>query len=258
MSRVAIVTGSGRGIGRGYARALAEQGHQLVIADLVEQNAKQTAEGIVAAGGTAISMGVDVGEPSSAATMVERTVREFGTVDILVNNAALFGADIEFNPAGWDPIEGSLDQYRRAMSVNVDSIVYCSRAVAPIMKEKGWGRIINQASVAAYWDLGNLYATTKLGVIALTRMYARALASSGITVNAISPGITVTEAILNRFPDEKAGREYATDFAAKNVPMGRPASVDDITGLLLFLASDASAYVTGQNISVDGGWVNRI
>ncbi len=256
--RVAIVTGSGRGIGKGYACALAEHGHRVVIADLIEDNAKQTAEEITAKGGAAMAVHVDVADPDAVGDLVEATVARFGTVDILVNNAALFGADIEFNPLGWDPLDGSLEQYRRAMSVNVDSIVYCSRAVAPIMKAQGWGRIINQSSAGVYYDIGNLYSLTKLAVISVTRMYARALARSGVTVNALSPGMTVTEAILNRFDREEDGRAYATDFAEKNVPMGRPGTVDDLLGPLLFLVSEASAYVTAQNLSVDGGWLNRI
>jgi len=100
MNRVAIVTGSGRGIGKGYARALADQGHRVVIADLQEDSAKQTADEIAAAGGEALAVGVDVGDAKSVAAMVEATTNRFGTVDILVNNAALFGADIEFNPTG--------------------------------------------------------------------------------------------------------------------------------------------------------------
>jgi NAD(P)-dependent dehydrogenase (short-subunit alcohol dehydrogenase family) len=257
-ARVAIVTGSGRGIGKGYACALAEHGHQVVIADLNADNAKKTAEEILAKGGTAMALQVDVADAESVTAMVDATVSRFGTVGILVNNAALFGADIEFHPLEWDPLDGSLEQYRRAMSVNVDSIVLCSRAVAPIMMANAWGRIINQSSAGVYYDIGNLYSLTKLAVISVTRMYARALARSGVTVNALSPGMTVTEAILNRFESEEAGRAYAADFAAQNVPMGRPAAVDDLLGPLLFLVSDASSYVTAQNLSVDGGWLNRI
>ncbi len=256
--RVAIVTGSGRGIGKGYACALAEHGHRVVIADLIEDNAKRTADEITAKGGTAMAVKVDIADPDAVGGMVEATVARFGTVDILVNNAALFGADIEFNPLGWNPLDGSLEQYRRAMSVNVDGIVYCSRAVAPIMKARAWGRIINQSSAGVYYDIGNLYSLTKLAVISITRMYARALARSGVTVNALSPGMTVTEAILNRFDREEDGRAYAADFAEKNVPMGRPGTIDDLLGPLLFLVSDASSYVTAQNLSVDGGWLNRI
>jgi NAD(P)-dependent dehydrogenase (short-subunit alcohol dehydrogenase family) len=256
--RVAIVTGSGRGIGKGYARALAEHGHRVVIADLIEDNAERTAEEITARGGEAMAVRADVADPDAVGAMVDATVRRFGTVDVLVNNAALFGADIEFNPLGWDPLDGSLEQYHRAMSVNVDSIVYCSRAVAPIMTAKGWGRIINQSSAGVYYDIGNLYSLTKLAVISVTRMYARALARSGVTVNALAPGITVTEAILNRFDREEDGRAYAADFAENNVPMGRPGTIDDLLGPLLFLVSDASSYVTAQSLSVDGGWLNRI
>jgi len=258
VSRVAIVTGGGRGIGKGYARALAQQGHRVVVADIQEDNAKQAADELVAAGGTAIAVAVDVADEQSVAAMVDTTRSAFGTVDILVNNAALFGADIEFNPTGWDPVDGSLEQYHRAMSVNVDSIVYCSRAVAPIMKANGWGRIINQSSAGIYYEIGNLYSLSKLAVVSLTRMFAKALATTGITVNALAPGMTATEAILRRFPDEQSARDYMAQFARDNIPMGRPAEVDDLFGPLLFLVSDASAYVTGQNFSVDGGWLSRV
>jgi NAD(P)-dependent dehydrogenase (short-subunit alcohol dehydrogenase family) len=258
MSRVAIVTGSARGIGKGYATALAAQDHQVVIADLNEAGAKATADELVAAGRSAIAVQVDVADPDSVGAMVAAATAEFGTVDVLVNNAALFGADVEFNPTGWDPIEGSMEQYRRAMSVNVDSIVHCSRAVAPVMRANGWGRIVNQASAAVYYDTGNLYSFTKLGVVGLTRMYARALASSGVTVNAIAPGMAVTEAILNRFADAEQAETYVSNFTAANVPLGRPAQLEELANALLFLVSDAASYITAQTISVDGGWVNRI
>ena len=258
MSRVAIVTGSGRGLGKGYARALAEQGHRVVIADIQEESAKRTADEIVAAGGTAIALRVDVADPESVGNMVEATTAQFGTVDILVNNAALFGADIEFYPVTWDALEGSMEQYHRAMSVNVDSIVYCSRAVAPIMKAKGWGRIVNQSSVGVYYDIGNLYSLTKLAVIGITRMYARALADSGVTVNAIAPGMMFTEAHLSRFPDEESARSYAAGFAEQNIPMGRVGTPEDLAGALLFLVSDAASYVTAHTLTVDGGWTSHI
>jgi 3-oxoacyl-[acyl-carrier protein] reductase len=237
---------------------LAGEGHQVVIADLQEGNAKQTADEINAEGGTAMAVPADVADPDSVTAMVDATVDRFGTVDILVNNAALFGADIEFNPISWDPLEGSYEMYRRAMSVNVDSIVYCSRAVAPHMKANGWGRIVNQSSVGVYYDIGNLYSLTKLAVIGLTRMYARALAPWGITVNSISPGMIVTEAILNRFESEEAGRAFAAEFANQNVFLRRPGAPQDVANALLFLVSDAASFVTSENLSVDGGWTNRI
>jgi NAD(P)-dependent dehydrogenase (short-subunit alcohol dehydrogenase family) len=257
-SRVAIVTGSARGIGKGYATALAANDHRVVIADLNEAGAKATADELVASGASAIAVQVDVADPDSVGAMVAATVAEFGTVDVLVNNAALFGADVEFNPSYWDPIEGSMDQYRRAMSVNVDSIVYTSRAVAPIMRENGWGRIVNQSSAAVYFDVGNFYSLTKLSVIGLTRMYAKALATSGVTVNAIAPGMTMTEAIVNRFPDEEQAHAFVAEFTGANVPLKRPAEVEELANVLVFLVSDAASYVTAQTISVDGGWMNRI
>jgi NAD(P)-dependent dehydrogenase (short-subunit alcohol dehydrogenase family) len=191
--------------------------------------------------------------------MVAAAVDTFGTVHVIVNNAGLFGADIAaFNPIAWDPVDGPLDQWRQVMAVNVDSIVYCSRAVAPLMREQGWGRIINQSSGGVYYDIGNLYSISKLAVNGVTRMFARALAKDGITVNAIAPGLTVSEAHYNRYASREEADAQLQAIAERDIPIGRPGYPADLMGALLFLASDASAYVTGHALSVDGGWFSRI
>jgi NAD(P)-dependent dehydrogenase (short-subunit alcohol dehydrogenase family) len=258
-SRVAIVTGAGRGIGRGYALGLADEGFRVVVADLHGDWAARVAREIVDAGGTAISTTTDVSDQGSVDAMVAEAVRAFGTVDVLVNNAGLFGADIaDFNPIAWDPVNGPIEQWHQVMAVNVDGIVYGSRAVAPVMQAQGWGRIINQSSAGVYFEIGSLYTVSKLAVNGVTRMFARALAKDGITVNAIAPGLTVSEAQINRYASREEADRQMLAFAEANVPIGRPAQPSDLVGALCFLASDASAYMTGQTISVDGGWFSRV
>jgi 3-oxoacyl-[acyl-carrier protein] reductase len=178
---------------------------------------------------------------------------------VLCNNAAIFGADVAmFNPIAWDPVAGPIEQYRKVMSVNVDSIVYCSRAVIPVMKAQGFGRIINTSSGGVYFDIGNLYSLSKLAVNGVTRMFARAVGKDGITVNAIAPGITVTEAHYNRYASIEEAETTLQAFAEKEVPIPRPGRPADIFHVVRFLASDDADYVTGHTLSIDGGWFNRV
>jgi NAD(P)-dependent dehydrogenase (short-subunit alcohol dehydrogenase family) len=257
--RVAIVTGAGRGIGRGYAVGLAEHGYRIVVADLDGDNAAAVAGEITAQGGEAISTKTDVSDPSSVEAMVAATMDEFGAVHIIVNNAGLFGADVaSFNPLTWDPVDGPMEQWDQVMAVNVTGIVLCSRAVAPIMRSQRWGRIINQSSGGVYFDIGTLYTISKIAVNGVTRLFARALARDGITVNAIAPGLTVTEAHYNRYDTREEAEATLQAMAERDIPIGRPGRPADLVGSLLFLASDASEYMTGHTLSVDGGWFSRL
>jgi NAD(P)-dependent dehydrogenase (short-subunit alcohol dehydrogenase family) len=257
--RVAIVTGAGRGIGRGYALGLAEHGYRVVVADLDGDNAARVAEEVTGLGGEAIATTTDVSDVASATAMVDEAVRAFGTVHVLVNNAGLFGADIaSFNPLTWDPVAGPLEQWDKVIAVNVNGVVYCSRAVAPIMRAQGWGRIVNQSSAGVYADIGTPYTISKLALSGVTRMFARALAKDGITVNALAPGLVASDAQYNRYASREEADEAMNAIAASGVPLGRPAQPSDLVGPLLFLASDASAYMTGHTMSVDGGWFSRV
>jgi len=257
--QVAIVTGAGRGIGRGYALGLAEHGYRTVVADLDGKWAESVAKEITDNGGEAIATETDVSDGSSVEAMVAATMETFGAVHVLVNNAGIFGADIaDFNPITWDPVDGPLDQWHKVMSVNVDGILLCSRAVAPVMRQQRWGRIINQGSAGIYYEIGNLYSISKLAVNAVTRLFARALAKDGVTVNAIAPGLTVSDAHYKRYATKEEADAQMQAFADREVPIGRPAYPKDLLGTLLFLASDASEFVTGQTLSVDGGWRSRL
>jgi 3-oxoacyl-[acyl-carrier protein] reductase len=257
--QAAIVTGGARGIGERYARALAAQGAAVVIADLDEATAEAVAAGIVEEGGRAIAVRTDVSDEASVGRMVARSVQAFQRIDILVNNAAIFADDVAgFAVLSWDPLTGSMEHWRRLQAVNVDGVLICSRAVAPVMQSQGAGRIVNQSSTGAYMDQGGAYGLTKLGVCALTRMLAARLGPSGVTVNAIAPGLTITDAVMKR-PGREDGvaQQHAAAIAAQ-VPLRRVATPDDLVGALLFLAGPDSAYVSGQTLQVDGGWVRRI
>ena len=148
--RVAIVTGAARGIGKGYAEALAREGAKVCVADIDGATAKQTAQELEAAGGTAIAVTADVSKEEDALELARQTVEAFGGIDILFNNAAIFADDVAgYNPLRWDPIEGPLEQWHQMLGVNVTGVLLCTRAAVPHMKKRGKGKIINQASVGA-------------------------------------------------------------------------------------------------------------
>ncbi|MGH9209917.1 MAG: SDR family oxidoreductase [Acidimicrobiales bacterium] len=243
--KVAIVTGAGRGIGEAYARGLAAEGARVVVADLDKDNGTRVAEAIVAGGGEAHFVAVDVGDPTSTADLASRTVERFGGIDLLVNNAAIFGGmklDILLT-VDWD-------YYRRFMGVNMDGALLCTRACYPSMAERGGGAIVNQSSTAA-WMYGGYYGLAKVGVNGLTQQLAHELGGMNIRVNAIAPGPTDTEAMRSVAPAEVVD-SLVNAMALKRV--GRP---DDLVGVCLFLLSDDAGWMTGQIVNVDGGHVFR-
>ena len=192
--KVAIVTGAGQGLGRAYAEALAAEGGSVVIAEINEGNAKDTAEAITAAGGTAVAVRTDVTDPDSCAAMVQAAVDQFGTVDILVNNAAIYDgltmdAFEDLDITTWD----------RVLAVNVKGTWLATRAVAPIMKAKGYGKVVNISSTVAYIGPPLLlhYVASKGAVVAMTKALAKELGEYGIRVTALAPGMTFTEATKN-------------------------------------------------------------
>jgi NAD(P)-dependent dehydrogenase (short-subunit alcohol dehydrogenase family) len=242
--KVAVVTGAARGIGEAYAAALAAEGAAVVVADVDTGGGEAVAAKIAGDGGTALFSRTDVSDAASAAATVERAVAEYGGVDLLVNNAAIYG-DMAFDLL----ITVDWEYYRRFMSVNLDGALVMTRAVWPLMKERGGGAIVNQSSTAA-WLYSGFYGLAKVGINGLTQQLAHELGGMGIRVNAIAPGPTDTEATRRQAGD--AAKELVKSLAIKR--MGRP---EDLVGACLFLLSDEASWVTGQVVNVDGGQVFR-
>jgi NAD(P)-dependent dehydrogenase (short-subunit alcohol dehydrogenase family) len=243
--KVAIVTGAGRGIGRAYASGLARAGASVVVADIDEESAVDTAKDIEAAGGNAEPARVDVSDHDSAAAMAQLAVEHFGGVDYLVNNAAIFGGmklDLLLT-VDWAYLE-------RFLAVNLSGALVCTRACYQAMATRGGGAIVNQSSTAAYLYAG-YYGWAKAGVNSLTQQLAHELGGMNIRVNAIAPGPTDTDAARSVVPDEYM-RQLVSSLALKR--QGQP---DDLVGMCLFLLSDDARWITGHIFNVDGGQVVR-
>ena len=243
--KVAVVTGAGRGIGRAYALGLAASGAAVVVADIDEESAGETAKTIVAAGGSAVPTWVDVADHSATRAMAERACEHFGGIDFLVNNAAIFGGmrlDLLLT-VDWGYLE-------RFLSVNLTGPLVCTRACYRAMADRGGGAIVNQSSTAAYLYAG-YYGWAKAGVNSLTQQLAHELGGMKIRVNAIAPGPTNTEAAHSVVPEEYM-HQLVGSLALKR--QGEP---DDLVGMCLFLLSDDARWVTGHVFNVDGGQVFR-
>ncbi len=243
--KVAIVTGSGGGIGEGYARALAEQGAHVVVAEIAEDKGEAVAKSIRDDGGSAMFVKVDVGSPDSTKAMAEAVIGELGGIDILVNNAAIFGG-MKLDSM----IKVDWDYYKTFMNVNVDGALLCTRACVRSMRQRGGGSIVNQSSTAAWMGVG-YYGLAKLATNGLTHCLAKELGSMNIRVNAIAPGPTATEALGNQVP-----KEYQQSLV-DSLPLARLGTPADMAAACLFLVSDAAAWVTGQIFAVDGGQILR-
>jgi NAD(P)-dependent dehydrogenase (short-subunit alcohol dehydrogenase family) len=248
--KVAVVTGAGgRGnsIGRAYALGLAGAGASVVVADLNADGAKAVADEIVAAGGKAAPVQVDVSDEASTRAMAQAAVDAFGGIDILVNNAALM-VDISY-----DDLEAiDMAAWHKAFAVNLDGALLCARACVPSMRERGGGRIVNQTSGGAFPATG-LYGITKLALVGLTTSLAKRYGKEGITCNAIAPGNVTSDAGKMLVPDDSPFIQFLNMTVASR-PRGEP---DELVGTLLLLCSDAGAWITGQTIHVDGGWILR-
>lgn len=248
--KVAIVTGAGgRGnsIGRAYALGLANAGAAIVVADLNEDGSKAVAEEIVAAGGKAIGVKVDVSDEASTLAMADAAKAEFGGIDILVNNAALM-VDISYDNC--ETIK--LDDWNKAFAVNLNGALLCSRAVVPSMRERGGGRIVNQTSGGAFPAIG-LYGISKLALVGLTTTLAKQFGKDNITCNAIAPGNVKSDAGKLLVPEDSPFIQFL-EMTCATRPRGEP---DELVGSLLLLCSEAGAWITGQTIHVDGGWIMR-
>lgn len=246
--RVIVITGAGQGIGRVFAKSYAAAGATPIIAEINKTKADSVAREIADAGGRALAVHVDVADPKSVEAMARETLDAFGRIDVLVNNAALFST-LTMRPFDQIP----LDEWDQVMRVNVTGVFLCCRAVAPAMRKANWGRIITMSSGAAAVGPPNYlhYPTSKAAVVGLTRALARELGPFGITVNALMPGATYTEIERKTVSPEAKERIIAAQC------IHRAETSDDLVGAALFLSSEASRFITGQTLSVDGGLVLR-
>ena len=241
--RVAIVTGGGGGLGRPIAMALAAAGAEVVVAGRTRTALEGSCAEIAAAGGGAHALVVDVTKPREVGAAFDSVVERSGRVDILVNCAGtqLRQPALEIAEEGWD----------RIVAVNLKGVFFCCQAAGRHMTRAGRGRVINVSSLTGEIGLPNLaaYGATKGGVNQLTRALAVEWAARGITVNAIGPGRIRTAMTEDIFSDP------AQASFVSRIPMRRPGEPSDLTGAVVFLASDASSYLTGQIIYIDGGWL---
>ena len=237
--KVAIVTGAGQGIGEGYARALAAEGAHVVVAEINEEQGERVAKDI-----GALFVKVDVADPASAEAMAAAAVAEYGKIDYLVNNAAIFHS---MRRDGLTTVD--LDYFNRFIQVNMMGALYCTRAVIAHMPDGG--AIVNQSSTAA-WMASGYYGLAKAGINHLTASLAAELGGRGIRVNGIAPGPTDTEATASIVPPE------FREAMLRSLALKRMGTTDDMASVVLFLLSDAAAWLTGQVISVDGGQLVRL
>ena len=242
--RVALVTGGGGGLGADTCVTLAAAGTAVAVADLKLDSAEAAAARIRAAGGRAVAIQADVSSEQSIAAMVEQAVAELGGLDILVNNAAIYPrrAWTEITAEEWDAVQ----------AVNIRGYFLCAKAAHPHLVASGRGRIVNVGSITFTMGLPMLlsYVTSKGGVVGFTRALAREVGEEGITVNAISPGAFPTDAEKIHPEPEKYNAWILEQQSLK-----RRGTPQDIGTAIVFLASDASSFITGQTITVDGGWV---
>lgn len=240
--KVAIVTGAARGMGKAIASRLSEAGAKLVIADIDHAGAKKAAEELALAAGDAVAVSLDVTDEKSVQAMVDMAIEAYGRVDILVNNAGIMFR------TRFPGI--SLKEWRATMDVNLDGVFLCTKAVIPVMMRQKQGRIVNISSSAgrSVSTLGGAhYTASKAGVLGLTRAVAKEMAPHGITCNAICPGLIDTKMARDTTtPDEMKG--FIDSFPIKR--LGTPNEVGD---LVVFLASDKAAYITGASIDINGG-----
>lgn len=241
-NKVALVTGASRGIGHAIALGLARSGADVIIASRKIEDLEKVAAEINATGKKCLAVATHVGRLEDIKNLVEKASAEFGRIDILVNNAATnpsMAAAIDIDDRAWDSI----------MNLNLKGMFFLSQAVARVMKEKGGGKIINVSSVAGITpDILPVYSISKAGVIMATKVMAQQWAIYNIRVNCIAPGLTKT-----RFSEALWKNQDILNVAMSRTPLGRPAEPEEMVGAVIYLASDASSYVTGQILAIDGG-----
>ena len=241
--KTAIVTGGAEGIGVAYCKALAGEGAKVAVWDVAPVDA--TVKAIAEAGGQAIGVSCDVSDPAQVASALKTTHDALGDIQILVNNAAVFA---RLYQKRFEDI--TTDEFNLALNVNVRGPFECAKALSPHFRKQGYGKIINIASGTAFKGTAGMmhYVASKGAVISMTRCMANELGGDGINVNCIAPGLVMTDAILAR-----DGMEDFRQNSAASRFLKRPQAPEDLTGTLVFLASQASDFITGQIIVVDGG-----
>jgi len=243
--RVAVVTGASRGIGEAIARTLAAHGAQVVVSSRKLEGCAAVAAAINGAGGKALAVPCHIGDMDALTQLFDRLQKEFGRVDILVNNAAT-------NPYYGHVLDTDLGAFQKTVDVNIRGYFYASVMAGRLMRQTGGGSIINVASINAVrpGPLQGIYSITKAAVLNMTKTFAKECGPLGIRCNAILPGLIRTKFAGALIADEAQLKHYLG-----NHPLGRVGEPQDIAGAALFLASDASAYVTGEYLVVDGGFL---
>jgi 3-oxoacyl-[acyl-carrier protein] reductase len=243
--KVAIVTGSGGGIGEEYAKRLAGEGARVVVADINVEGAERVAKAI-GGGDQAIAVALDIGDDESPHAMMHAALDAFGGIDFLVNNAAIYGG-----MRNETLLEVDFGYYQHFMNVNLNGALRCTRACYRAIAQRGGGAIVNQSSTAAWMAVG-YYSIAKAAINSLTACLAVELAPHNIRINAIAPGPTLTDATREMVPEE-----YQQGLLAQ-MAIKRLGTPEDLTGTMAFLLSEDSAWLTGKTIAVDGGQVVRI
>ncbi|HTN43526.1 MAG TPA: 3-oxoacyl-[acyl-carrier-protein] reductase [Nitrospiria bacterium] len=238
--RVAIVTGGARGIGKAISQSLIQDGAHLVISDVNLGEAKQTADELATSGRRCLAVGADVTDGKGVAGMVDRAIREFGRIDILINNAGITrdGLLLRMKEEDWDLV----------LNVNLKGAFHCTKSVLPLMSKQRRGRIVNIASIVGV--MGNAgqanYAASKAALIGFTKSVAREYAGRGITANAVAPGFIDTAMTQNLSSEVREG-------LMKQIPLGRLGTPQDIAHAVRFLVSEEAGYITGHVLHVNGG-----
>jgi 3-oxoacyl-[acyl-carrier protein] reductase/2-hydroxycyclohexanecarboxyl-CoA dehydrogenase len=240
--KTSIVTGASRGLGKGIAVKLAQEGSNVIIADVLENEAKATAEEITAMGaGKAVAVVANIASQESVTALFDKTIAEFGKLDIVVNNAGI-NRDAMLHKM-------TVEQWNQVIAVNLTGTFYMVQAAAKLMREQKSGRIINISSASWLGNIGQAnYAASKAGVVGITKTAARELAIKNVTCNAICPGFIETD--MTRGVPEKVW-----DIMISKIPMGRAGQPSDVANLIAFLASDEASYITAEVINVGGGMI---
>jgi 3-oxoacyl-[acyl-carrier protein] reductase len=243
--KTVVVTGGARGLGRAYCESLAAEGANVVAADIRDTQA--TVDSVTSAGGSAIGVDLDVAQMDSCEAMAQAAVESFGGIDSLINNAALYG---DISGGRFDQIPD--EQWNKVMNVNIKGIWQCCKACVPHIRTAGGGTIVNISSLAATYGMPYAldYAMSKAAVIGMTRSLARELGRDWIRVNSVAPSAVLTEGTEDYMGEKQ---EKALEVIAGNQSLRANLEPKDMVGTILFLVSDASRFITGQTIMVDGG-----